>query len=302
MMYFCYIDESGTPQIPGNSSHYVLCGLSIPISKWKICERQIHQIKRKYGLDNAEIHTGWILRTYLEQSRIHGFENLSYEERKAEVLKERAKEIYRIKQTNNKSLYKQTRKNFRFSEPYIHLTKAERFSFIKEVAKKVGSWTFARIFAEGIDKSHFNPLSKHTVDEVALEQIVSRFEHYMGIIDKTPISIYGALIHDNNITVAERHTKLMKQFHLNGTLWTDIKHITETPLFVNSELTSMVQIADMCSYIIRRYFENHNTELMNCIKSRFDRNHDRLVGVRHYTSDNCECEICSERREIKKKI
>ena len=27
MVYFCYIDESGTPQVPGNTSHYVLCGV-----------------------------------------------------------------------------------------------------------------------------------------------------------------------------------------------------------------------------------------------------------------------------------
>ena len=50
MMYFCYIDESGTPEIPGTSSHYVLCGLAIPIDKWKKCDNQIQAIKRKYGL------------------------------------------------------------------------------------------------------------------------------------------------------------------------------------------------------------------------------------------------------------
>lgn len=45
MMYFCYIDESGTPEIPGTSSHYVLCGISIPIERWKKCDSQIHAIK-----------------------------------------------------------------------------------------------------------------------------------------------------------------------------------------------------------------------------------------------------------------
>jgi hypothetical protein len=30
-MYLCYIDESGTPQIPGNTSHFILAGLAIPI-------------------------------------------------------------------------------------------------------------------------------------------------------------------------------------------------------------------------------------------------------------------------------
>ena len=60
MVYFCYIDESGTPQVPGNTSHYVLCGVSIPVKFWKKCNRTINSIKRRYGLEDAEIHTGWI--------------------------------------------------------------------------------------------------------------------------------------------------------------------------------------------------------------------------------------------------
>ena len=34
-MYLCYIDESGTSVVPGNTSHFVLAGLSIPIVQWK---------------------------------------------------------------------------------------------------------------------------------------------------------------------------------------------------------------------------------------------------------------------------
>ena len=78
MVCFCYIDESGTPQIPGNTSHYVLVGISIPISKWKLCEQRIYKIKHKYDLVGSEIHTGWIVRKYLEQSRINNFEKLDY--------------------------------------------------------------------------------------------------------------------------------------------------------------------------------------------------------------------------------
>lgn len=209
MMYFCYIDESGTPEIPGTSSHYVLCGLAIPIDQWKKCDKQIHAIKHKYGLDDAEIHTGWILRTYLEQSRIPDFETKSYADRRLAVMQERAKEIYRLQHSGNKKLYKQCKKNYRMTEAYIHLTRDERISLIQEIADKIGSWRFARLFAEGVDKTHFNPASKHTIDEMALEQIVSRFEQYMNKKDVNPISIYGALIHDNNLTVAKRHTQLM---------------------------------------------------------------------------------------------
>ena len=34
-MHLCYIDESGTPDVPGTTSHYVLAGLSIPDNFWK---------------------------------------------------------------------------------------------------------------------------------------------------------------------------------------------------------------------------------------------------------------------------
>ncbi|MCG8572059.1 MAG: DUF3800 domain-containing protein [Spirochaetes bacterium] len=45
-MIFCYIDESGTPEIPGNSSHYILAGLALPISEWKKFELSIEKIKK----------------------------------------------------------------------------------------------------------------------------------------------------------------------------------------------------------------------------------------------------------------
>ena len=124
----------------------------------------------------------------------------------------------------------------------------------------------------------------------------------MSIKDAMPISIYGALIHDNNLTVAKHHTQLMQQFHRRVTLWTSIDHIIETPLFVNSELTSMVQLADLCSYVIRRYFELGETDLFDRIKIRFDKHKGKLVGVRHFTNETCTCAVCVERKSFKKTV
>ena len=64
-MYLCYIDESGTSSIPGNTSHFVLSGISVPIWHWRGADRDITAIKTKYGLSDAEIHTAWLLRKYL---------------------------------------------------------------------------------------------------------------------------------------------------------------------------------------------------------------------------------------------
>ncbi len=143
--------------------------------------------------------------------------------------------------------------------------------FIRDIATAISNWGFARLFAECIDKVYFDPTrTTSTPDEQAFEQLVSRFERYLDNITSSSgqqasvqQTSFGLLIHDNNETVAKKHTSLMKTFHDSGTLWTRIQHIIETPLFVNSELTSMVQVADLCAYVLRRYLENHEEEFIN---------------------------------------
>lgn len=296
-MYFCYIDESGTPQMPGNTSHYVLAGVSIPISHWKKCDKAISAIKQKYQLLDAEIHTGWILRSYLEQTKIANFEKLSYRDRRYEVDKIRKSELLRLQRINNHSHFKQARKTYKHTDPYIHLTHKERIGFLVEIADWIGKKSFIRIFAECIDKVFFDPAkARRTVDEQALEQLVTRFERYMDNVSTGDKMRYGALIHDNNQTVSRKHTELMKRFHEHGTLFREISHIIETPLFVDSELTSMVQIADLCSVALRRYFENGEGDLLNRISPRFDKyRKNEIVGVRHFTEQGCSCMFCSNK-------
>jgi hypothetical protein len=104
------------------------------------------------------------------------------------------------------------------------------------------------------------------------------------------------LIHDNNQTVEKRHTALMKHFHKKGTLWTALENIIETPLYVDSSLTSMIQIVDVAAYSIRRYLENNEEELFMQIFKRAHRIHATSVGVRHYSVKNCVCKICQSHK------
>jgi len=292
-MLLCYIDESGTPEIPGNTSHYVLAGLSIPVQKWKFAENTINIIKNKYGLNNKEIHTAWLHRKYNEQSKIPQFEMLTKDKRIYEVDKIRKAELLKLQKGSNKS-YSQIKKNYRETQDYIHLTFDERKKFIKELAETISSWKFARLFAECIDKVSYDPKRHNaSVSEQAFEQVTTRFEYYLQSYSHyTGEMQYGLLIHDNNETVAKKHTELMKTFHERGTLWRNITHIIETPLFVNSRLTSMVQIADLCAYSIRRYLENNENELFDLVFERADKKHQKRVGIRHYHHSECKCKIC----------
>ena len=288
-MQLCYIDESGTPDVPGNTSHYVLAGLSIPDEYWKQHHTQLESIKRNYGLEDAEVHVAWMMRKYIEQQSIPGFASMNAERRRSEVRKQRSAELLRLQKLNTKR-YKQTLKNYQKTEAYTHLTLDERSQAVTDIAELISGWGVVRLFAECIDKVHFDPtITSTTVHEQAFEQVVSRFEHYL----QNRQSGYGLLIHDNNETVAKKHTEVMREFLRRGTLWTDMEYVIETPMFVDSELTSMVQLADLCAYAIRRYLENSETLLFDLVFQRADRVGEISVGVRHFTSQGCLCKICS---------
>jgi hypothetical protein len=297
-MYLCYIDESGTSEVPGNTSHFILAGLSMPIWHWRDADREIVRVMSHYGLGDQEFHTAWILRKYLEQSRIQNFVNMDRATRRGAVQRVRTAHLLRLQQLQQSSAYKQARKNYRHTEPYIHLTYAERISLVREVADIVSGWGFARLFAECIDKVHFDPVrTGRSVEEQAFEQVVTRFHRYLANtqVVGAPRN-YGLLVHDNNQSVAKKHTDLMRHFHQQGTLWSAIDRIIETPMFVDSKLTRMVQIADLCAYSLRRFVENGDSELFRRIFLRADRVGVTAVGVRHYAVLSCVCEICVAHR------
>ena len=235
-----------------------------------------------------------MLRKYIEQSRIEGFKELPLAQRRSKVESLRKAELLRLQKSGNHKHYHQTKKNYRKTAPYIHLTYRERIQFIESIATCISNWRFARLFAECIDKIYFDPnRTPQTADEQAFEQVISRFEHYLQIISKnSDRTIYGLLIHDNNETVSTKHTRLMKEFHRVGTFWTTLESIIETPLYVDSQLTSMVQIADLCSYALRRYLENNEERLFGLVFKRADRKDGAVVGIRHFTKTDCSCTIC----------
>lgn len=292
LMYLCYIDKSGTPEVPGNSRHFILAGLSIPIKSWVEADRDISRVLQKHDLADKELHTAWMLRRYLEQSKVPSFDRLNHDDRRRAVQKYRNNELLRL-QKIGKGPYQQAKKNYRHTEAYIHLTHAERLAALRDVATVVGNWNYANLFAECIDKSHFDQKrTGRTVGEQAFEQVLSRFHHFLTEKSADTKGIYGLLIHDNNELVAKKHTELMRKFHQNGTLWTKIDRIIETPLFVDSYLTRMVQIADLCAFSLRRFVENGETDLFRIIFKRANWLGDRAVGVRHFAGLACQCEIC----------
>ena len=296
-VYLCYLDESGTTGTsPGDTTHFVLAGISVPIWHWRDADRDVSQVLSRYGLADAELHTAWMLRKYLEQSRIPDFDHLNAADRRREVNRRRNSELSRLGGSANNVRRRRARKLQRNTEPYVHLTWDERRQAVLDVAETVSNWGFARLFAECVDKSHFDPVrAARSIDEQAFEQVVSRFERYLQNVRPHASGHqrnHGMLVHDNNETVSRKHTRMMRSFHTTGTLWTRVDCIIETPMFVDSELTRMIQIADLCAYALRRYLENDETWLFQPIFGRADRIGEVAVGVRHFSPPGCDCAVC----------
>jgi hypothetical protein len=174
-----------------------------------------------------------------------------------------------------------------------HLTIPERRDLLRQISSQpMGG---RRIFGECTDKHSFGGQVPRTPPfEEAFTQVVTRFHRFLEGLAPAE---HGLLVQDNNDTMARRLTELMRLFHERGSPWGHLRLIVETPLFVDSSLTSLVQAADVCAYATRRFCENNETSLFDLTYSRIQRVGARLVGMRHYTNRGspggrrCTCRI-----------
>ena len=291
-MQICYLDESGSDvRKSGTTSHFVLVGLAIPASSWRAHDAEVAQVLHNYDL-NGEIHAAWMARRYSEQERIQDFSQLDPVARRAAVVRERKIDLGKAA-LGSPNAVRLLSRNYKKSNAYIALTHVERISILRTLADLIGTWNDVVLFADAQDKNAHSPTSPDArIMEFAFEQVVSRFHHFLDRMSIAP----GILVQDRNDTAATRLTSLARRYHERGTPWATYTRIVETPLFVDSCLTSMVQLADLCAYTVRRFFENGETDFFDRIYGRFDKDASgRLVGLRHYTGKTmCTCKVCRD--------
>ncbi|MEW6350324.1 MAG: DUF3800 domain-containing protein [Thermodesulfobacteriota bacterium] len=292
--YLCYLDESGTPDHTSNTSHFVLLGVAFHVKYWSATAKRVEEVKQTYGLSGTEIHTGWLARRYQAQESVAGFANLDWSNRRLRTEQEWQNIIRSGRVTMTEKAVRNEKKRYQKSRPYFHLSFEDRLNLLRDICDSLNAFGFVRIFAESINKTSCRTKTKHQIIEQTFMQVVTRFEYYLSVMTQTSgTHQYGILIQDNNDTVNGRIKEYMEYFHEFGTLYRNIDHIVETPFFVDSELTNMVQVADVCAYAFRRFHEKGETDLFDRIYSRIDRRGPTLVGARHYVQGGgCTCRLC----------
>jgi hypothetical protein len=312
-MYLCYLDESGVPEIPGNSTHFVLAGIAIPIERWREADAAISEIMARYGLAGEELHTAWLLRKYLEQSKVDGFGEMGWDERRAQVARLRVAEIHRVRKLGIAKRNAQLKKVYRHTDPYIHLTFDERNRLALEIAETISKWDWAVLIASCIHKS-YSLISKQAsqVNEAAFSAVLVKFVRHLenverlstlsnGALDRNShVCEYGLVIHDNNPTVVLKHTRQFQNRRENQRIagFDLFDRIIETPLFVDSSLTRMIQLADLWGYSLRRYVENGETNLFSILFQNKSVETAEAsfplprIRIEHMVEKPCPCLIC----------
>jgi Protein of unknown function (DUF3800) len=201
-MHICYIDESGVPELNQGTTHFVLLGLSIEAWDWRQQDRAVTLVKRKFGLAEAEIHTGWMTRRYLEQEKIPNFQSLDWPARRLQAQTERNALLIKEDALKGSGAARELRKSYRKTAAYLHLTLDERRNCLKELADLIGGWGNTRLFGHSIDKSCFVGAAPTIPPrEEAFAHVVSRFERYLS--DMGGPQTIGLLAHDHDDTSAD---------------------------------------------------------------------------------------------------
>lgn len=107
----------------------------------------------------------------------------------------------------------------------------------------------------------------------------------------------GLMIFDQTNHESTLHA-LLTEYRTTGASWGKIKHLAEIPMFTDSKLTRMLQLADFVAYAVFRRYEHGDSSFLDRIINKFDQSGGRLHGLVHLVSNyhECFCPACSTRR------
>lgn len=90
---------------------------------------------------------------------------------------------------------------------------------------------------------------------------------------------------------------LAREFRVNGTRWGKLRNLSEVPLFANSKVSRLLQLADLVAYATWRRYEHKDGRFFDALLCKFDQEGRILHGLVHRTSNRkaCYCPACQSR-------
>lgn len=182
----------------------------------------------------------------------------------------------------------------RRSSPWNRLSKEEAQGVIKSVLRVVAeSSASTYAFACAVHKESYTENAMN----LAFEDLCQRFDIYLKHLFAEGERHKGLIILDESSHETSLQG-LAKNFRQIGTQWGSIKHLAETPLFVDSRASRIIQLADHIAYAVFRRYNYGDTQYFDIIAHKFHQTDGVIHGLAHKQKVNpkCMCLGCSSRR------
>ena len=123
-----------------------------------------------------------------------------------------------------------------------------------------------RLFAAVLEKAKF---SGQDIAQIAFEQVSSRFDQDLGRLHRKGDTQRGLIVFDKCATERRLQT-LAREFKTSGHSFGVTRNFADVPMFVDSEATRLIQLADLVAFAILRHYEHDDSKFFDLISHCFD--------------------------------
>ena len=123
-----------------------------------------------------------------------------------------------------------------------------------------------RLFAAVLKKENY---AGQDIAQVAFEQLSSRFDRFLGRLHQLGNTQRGLILFDKSST-EKRIQTLAREFKASGHTFGRTRNYAEVPVFIDSQASRLIQLADLVAYAIFRKFEFDDSSFYDVISGCFD--------------------------------
>lgn len=189
-----------------------------------------------------------------------------------------------------------TKDGDRVEAPFDDLSAQTRSQLLGELYQ-VANEIYGTFFAIIIEKVFLN--ESEDPYERALEEILSRFDHFIGRLFNERNERDRGLIVIADSSYRERLEWFAHQLTSKGTRWGELHAIDDIPFFTLSRNSRLLQIADLIANTVYGRYESSHAREFDRMLPKFDQDDSgRIHGLVHFCKDRnlCYLPCCLSRR------
>lgn len=135
-----------------------------------------------------------------------------------------------------------------------------------------------RLFAAVIDREKLQ--SNETPIDIAFEQVASRFDHLLTRLNqRTGRTQERGLILCDKASNELSIQAVARKFKYEGHQWGRTRNYAEVPVFLDSENSRLIQLADLVAYAIYQHYAHGFSTYFDSIRTCFDSESGRVHGL-----------------------